>query len=421
MKKKLLRLIVASSVVLSLLSWLANPANAQAPPFQRLFHNPKGEVDAALQELHASLSGRLPILEGFVEATSEPLDHFERGYYECVAQATSDASGGTSVRVTAKITAWYSDATPAQSGYRVLPSNGRLEMDLLDRLEELLAKRAQGVAPAAHVNTPSSPPANPIPALRSAPTRTALAPPAEPVAPPGDLNSLRQRREEAEKRMKELSGDLRSLEEILHNQAHPDNLAVVRKPGTSVFAKPQSAGPVLFSADAEDEFEILGTEGGWIHVQIAGVSRGWIRRTQLDLPEGLGEGSKRENASDASSGTAFRVIREETHPFTGSWEELRGKTVRIIWVTPASMSSGSSPQAKRNFAKNIFVQAYKEASSAAQPPDGVVVVFDSADGGQVAATISNLAQWQTGNLSEALFWKLCSLDPPELFQDVRNP
>jgi hypothetical protein len=50
---------------------------------------------------------------------------------------------------------------------------------------------------------------------------------------------------------------------------------------------------VLFSADAEDEFEILGTEGGWIHVQIAGVSRGWIRRTQLDLPEGLGESSKR--------------------------------------------------------------------------------------------------------------------------------
>jgi hypothetical protein len=115
------------------------------------------------------------------------------------------------------------------------------------------------------------------------------------------------------------------------------------------------------------------------------------------------------------------VTREETHPFTGSWEELRGKTVRIIWVTPASMSSGSSPQAKRNFAKTIFVQAYKEASSAAQPPDGVIVVFDSADGGQVAATISNLAQWQTGNLSEALFWKLCSLDPPELFQDVRNP
>ncbi len=45
---------------------------------------------------------------------------------------------------------------------------------------------------------------------------------------------------------------------------------------------------------------------------------------------------------------------------------------------------------------------------------GVVIVFDSADGGQIAATLENLKQWQTGNLPEASFWRLCSVDPPEL-------
>jgi hypothetical protein len=45
----------------------------------------------------------------------------------------------------------------------------------------------------------------------------------------------------------------------------------------------------------------------------------------------------------------------------------------------------------------------------------VVIVFDSADGGQIAATLENLKQWQAGSLSEASFWRLCSVDPPELF------
>ena len=42
------------------------------------------------------------------------------------------------VRVNATITAWYTDPVPAKSGYQVLPSNGRLEADFLDRLQEAL-------------------------------------------------------------------------------------------------------------------------------------------------------------------------------------------------------------------------------------------------------------------------------------------
>jgi hypothetical protein len=423
MKKILFRSILVGS----LLAWFScvQPVAAQDSRFERRFPNMKTEVDQALAEIQASAKGRLPILDGFVEENGEPLDHFDRGYYECSAKATSEADGGTTVRVVAKITAWYSGSTPAQSGYRVLPSNGRIETDLLDHLRELLKKKMPGAAPPAFAPAPRASHELPSAPMRAPIAETSSAPGIAPVIAPTvptnrDLNSLRQRREEAEKNAKALNDDIQSFEEILRNQSHPDNLAVVRKSGTSIFAK--QGGAVLLSADAEDEFEILGLEGSWVHVQISGVSRGWIQRAQVELPEGFAGSSKKESTSGTASDPVFRVTREETHSFTGKSQELQGKTVRIIWVAPVSESNqSSSAQAKRNFAKTLFARAYKEQSSVAQPPAGVVIVFDSSDGGQVSATISTLEQWQKGTLSETSFWKQCSIDPAELFQEVPNP
>ena len=421
-------------VLLPLPFWLVSPTAAQSAPFERRFQNPKTAVDKAVQALCASTSGRLPILEGFVQTTDQSLDHYERGYYQCVARVASDTSGGTLVRVTAKITAWYADPNPARAGYRVLPSNGRLEMDLLDRLEEVLARENPGSAsapqpalglrptPRVEPNTANALAANKSAAIRI-PAPVVPAPPADVaaqmLAPNTEgLRSLKQRREEAERRMKQLSSELRSLEEILHNQAHPNDLAIVRKSGTPVMAKPQANAPVLFTADREDEFQILDKEGPWVHVQISGASRGWIRGAQLDLPEGLADSAKRTGASGPTDDPPFRVTREETNAFTGAWVPLHGKTVRIIWVEPTSTSAKtSSPRAKRDFVKSLFLKAYREVSSADQTVLGVVVVFNSADGGQIAATLASVKQWQGGNLSEASFWQQCSLDPPEVFQD----
>ncbi len=430
MKKIFFRLILVGSLLASFRC--VKPVSAQDSRFERRFPNPKTEVDKALQEIQASAKGRLPILEGFVEERSEPLDHFDRGYYESSAKVISEAEGGTLVRVVVKITAWYSGSTPALSGYRVLPSNGRIETDLLDHVGELLGKKQTGTAPAAVAPSPRPAlelPSAPTPAssalarpLAQPPIGPAIAPPAKLAAEPSneDLASLRQRREEAEKNAKALNGDVQNLEEILRNQSHPDNLAVVRKSGTPILAKP--GGPVLLSADAEDEFEILAVEGTWVHVQISGASRGWIQASQLNLPEGFAGISKIGSVSSDSDKSPFHVTRQETHPFSGAWPQLQGKTVRIIWVEPASESSPTSTaEAKRKFARSQFIQAYKEQSSAAQPPDGIVIIFDSADGGQVSATMSNLAQWQSGKLSEDSFWKQCSIDPLELLQDVHNP
>jgi hypothetical protein len=426
--------------------WCATAILGQIHTFERQFPNPKAEVDRAMQQIQDSVSGRLPILDGFVEAGNEPLDHFARGYYQCVVLVTALPSGGASVRVTAKITAWYSDPNAAHSGYRVLNSNGRVETDLLDRLEELLTKKPVDSAVALRTvpaTTPSPPPASePVAQPNRAPSGDASPHPVNSpltvlpstlghigvpalgasLASPGNetLEALRQRREEAERRMQKLSDDLKDLEEIRRNQAHPQNLAAVRKSGTPVFAKPEPGAKALFSAEAEDEFELLGLQDAWVHVQIAGISRGWIRRPDLELPEEISnmppDKSAKEGLPSGPTQPTFRMVREETHPFAGSWSELRGKIVRIIWVEPSGTAEQSSPQAKRNFAKSLLAQAYSEVSAANQSVAGIVVVFDSADGGQISATMSSLAQWQAGKLPEAAFWKQCSLDPPELFE-----
>src|SRR5262249_19021283 len=48
-------------------------------------------------------------------------------------------ANGTAVQVEARISAWYSSPDSGRSEYRSLPSNGRLEADLLARLGDVLA------------------------------------------------------------------------------------------------------------------------------------------------------------------------------------------------------------------------------------------------------------------------------------------
>jgi len=570
----------------------AGAAADQSRGEERVFHHSKAEVEKTIQDLHATLKGRLPILDGFAESVDEQSDRFTRGYYECAIQVVPNGQDETTVHVTAKITAWYADPNPSKSGYRVLLSNGHVEMDLLDRIDEALAikgivtgappspgslasrpeasgenhqaadsqpqvtrirttnedahtritidvgaqvkyqaarlsdpdriyldientkidpellfkgvkvesegllkrvrvgqnqpgvarvvlevdhakdysvsllpnpyrlvvdvyRTSAAAAEAARSNaplpgptkdfpaekplkpvalsaseaparspekTPSSPPSaignsTPARAGLSASTSGFIGSPAAVRATPSsaeDIESLRHRREQAERELDELNGVVANLEEILRNQTHPNDIAVVRKSGARVMSKPGANGAVLFSADGEDEFQVLETEPDWVHVQISGASRGWIRRSDLNLPEGLN--ANQAGVAAPAAEQTFQVIREETNTFKGTWEPLTGKSVKIIWTGPASAQGmPASALAKRNFAKSIFIKAYQEISSKDQTAAGVVIVFDSADGGQIAASLENLKQWQTGNLTEASFWRLCSIDPPELF------
>jgi Bacterial SH3 domain len=452
MTRRICRLFPA----LVLAVFLPNASFAQATASQRIFQKSRSDVERALQHLHPSLGGRLPVLDGFVD-TAQPLDSYSQGYYQCSVQLTPTGSGGTLVRVTAKITAWYAGAGSGQAGYRVLPSNGRLEGDLLDRMEAALGVTASGRnlpspnAPRSEMEAPrpiSAPPqsetenpslpATPTPRdtsssgtgdsapLRGVPGDSvsggASAPPSNDANPvPAslaneDLATLRARREKAEQRLKDLSTEVQNLEEIQREQTHPSDLAVVKRPGTPVLSKPGSS-EVLFRADVGDEFQVIEKEENWVHVQISGVSRGWIRRSALEVPD-MAEPPRSSAGLNQPEGPAFRVSREETKSFPGNWEPLRGKTVKIVWVEPASSSPTSTADAKRSFAKSLFRKAYQEIASANPPDAGVVIVFDSADGGQISATLATLKEWQAGNLPDPSFWKQCSVDPPELLQET---
>ncbi len=394
-------------------------ANAQAVPYARTFSRSKAEVELALKDLQAHAGQKLPLVDGFVGTPPQPLDQYERAFYQFSIEVLPGTSAGTSiVQVSAKITAWYKDKDPSKSGYQVLPSNGRLELDLLDRLDEKFGnKPASGTARALATSGISAP----APKLNLGGDQNILSGSGNPIPPPEgaeELNKLRTAREAEEKRMRSLSTELQSLEEIKKSQAHPLTLVTVKKAGTPVLARVGDESRLLFKAALNDEFEFLAVEGEWVHVQISGVSRGFIRRNALELPELIAARLNNSASSEAVEKLpAFRVTGEETSVFPGDWAPLKGKTVKIYTGQPASADpKETNARAKLNFASSLMLKFAADSSTGAADINGVVVIFDSADGGIAGATIGSIQQLAKGSLREEIFWKQAYLDPPETFQ-----
>jgi hypothetical protein len=395
-------------------------AFAQAVPYAREYPKSKEDVDKALKELGADVGQKLPIVDGFVAAGDRPLDRYERAFYQfSIDVLPGSSAGSTVVRLTAKITAWYADRDPWKSGYQVLPSNGRLELDLLDRLSEKFGEKPVASVLKSQVQAPSpkidlstgiprsvhSPDTNVSEASRAAVSTTGAD-----AASADEMTSLHIKREMEEKRMSQLSTELQNLQEVQHAQAHPPNLVVVRKNATPVLSKPAESASILFTASADDEFEFLDVQGEWVHVQIAGASRGYIRRSGLELPELVAERFNSPN----STPEAFRVEREESSSFPGSWEPLRGKPVKIYTVQPTSRDPKETGAGAKIAFASLLLKDFP-TKPAATPVEGVVIVFDSADGGMLGSTLTDIQQFSNGTLSNADFWKRCYLDPPEAF------
>src|SRR5262249_24293241 len=132
------RLIVASGLWLSVVSLAQSAPSGQSMPNARSFSAHAAEIQAALNKLQPTLSGRLPTLDGFVVVEQRSLEQYRRGFYQCTVHV-DPYSNGSIVRVSAKITAWHENSP--RSGYEVRQSNGRLESDVLDRLQESLAPK----------------------------------------------------------------------------------------------------------------------------------------------------------------------------------------------------------------------------------------------------------------------------------------
>jgi hypothetical protein len=216
------------------------------------------------------------------------------------------------------------------------------------------------------------------------------------------------------KQVAKLQEEAQSLEQILHNQARPNNLAVVKKSNTPIVAQPVDGAEVLLQADGEDEFEVLDSTESWVHIKISGISRGWIKREYVDLP-GAATVSVSDISGEHHDTAAVRQTKEEVAPFPGKWEPLDGKQVKIIWVQPINKDQfGAEP--KWALAKSVFRGADARAPADPNEVAGVVVIFDSEDGGMAATTLANLQQWRAGHLSDEGFWKRCWRDPADAFQ-----
>jgi hypothetical protein len=434
-------------VLSCVLAWVTlATAGAQSTPYERTLTQSKATVEKALKDLQPFTAGRLPVLDGFTTPGDRPLDRFQRGYYQCTVQVRSTLSGGSLVQVSAKITAWYADPVSSKSGYAVLPSNGRLENDLLDRLEEKLAgKGTPSAAPIAAVPPPSRPKSKPdasaptisapmpsgmATSFPAAPSKAHAASPASPFqlsSPAGgdQVASLATQKAVADKHIEDLTKQAKNLEEIIRTQAHPNNLAAVKKSGTPVLVGASEGAKVLFLASAEDEFEILDTTASWVHVRISGLSRGWILRSSLEMPGGStaatqpaqaqSAGASEAKGSEAVNAKPFQIESEQIASFPGTWEPLRGRTVKIVSLQTSSNGSSADSQAKLDYVKSLFDREYKELAQSSSSAVGVVLIFDSEDGGMVATTLPVLQQWKAGSLSDEGLWRRCLFDPPEMF------
>ena len=404
-------------------------ASAHAAPVERTFQAPRSSVENALKQLQPAMSGRLPTLDGFAVQGEHPLNNYERAFFQCTVQVNTTKAGESVVRVSAKLTAWYRGTTASQSGYQLLQSNGRIEADLLDQLaEQLSAGVPAAPSPVSSsnredVDLPAAPGAVAKPSVLDTPK---LAPvwskpqESKPASGAGKTDASLQGLQPAApktagKAADDLQAETASLEDVLKNQARPKNIVAVKKSGTPVVSSPSLSAKALFLATAHDEFELLDYGADWVHVRISGLSRGWIWRTSLEMPEGIPDVAPSDTKSPPAPSELFQVSREETGTFPGDWEPLRGKNVRIISVQKVQENEqGAGATAKLEFAKTLLDQNY-DLLAKSSDISGMVLIFDSADGGMVAATIGTIERWKAGSLNDAGLWHRCYFDPPETF------
>jgi hypothetical protein len=418
----------ARDYVLALCGWMVILSNmvawTQSNPTERIFLQSKAAIEKGLKAMQANMAGHLPILEGFASAGERPLDRYQRGYYQATAEVVPNSSGGSLVRIKAKVTAWYSDPSSSRSGYQLLNSNGRLESDLLDQLAEQLATSASEKTVASSAVPKASPevskdaqPSAPEPVRKFPETNNSISSSVKEwaaSAPAPDKST-----EPSPKPDSSLQAEANNLEEILKSTAHPKNLVAIKKSGTPVVSTPSLTAKPQFLASLHDEFELLDFNADWVHVRISGLSRGWIWRNSVEMPEGVADNAASSAGALNTAADLFHVVREETAPFPGDWEPLRGKNVKIISVQKLDEAAKNAGSKERlEYAKFLLEKSYPEIAEKKSELAGVVVIFDSADGGMIAATMPALQQWRAGMLTDSALWHKCFFDPPEMFDST---
>jgi hypothetical protein len=420
---------------LALLLWLAVPALGQVNPSsfaERAYPYPPEKVKLILEQMHAFAGERLPFLDGFVVVQTPQLSRYTRPYFQYRIELKPGA-GETVVTVEARISASYTDSQ-GHSEYRSLPSNGRLEADLLDRLQDALstkiAKPAAGAAQSgagrnasaggqSNVTASAAPGSSASVPVAGAPEPVAKASKAH-AASPDELDQILSKRQAVEKQVTELQSQIKILEAAAPAPVPTPSFVSVKRSGAGVMSRTNDGGPVLFRAQAEDEFEVASQQGDWTEIHLAGNSTGWIRSGELNFPAAATSTPQAAAAAEIQPSShadfGFIVSHEEVNQFSGDWARLKGKRVLFVYVQPRGVISDiASDGRKLAFAKLMFSERYRAAVQSNNEIEGVVVIFMSGRGGIAAAALPDIREWVEGGLADAAFVKRCSLDPPEEF------
>jgi hypothetical protein len=380
---------------------------------ERTYSYSLDEVQSALQQIGGFGGGRLPIVDGFVTVSRTDIDRYQLPYYQYRVQLKAVDSTHTTVGVEAKISALRADADPARSQYESLTSNGRLESDLHDRLQVALRSAQSLTSRAAKSNSPPALP--PAPAIAKAPSLTQE-----------QLDAILAERQSIRERAASLEAEIERWKAADHNPSNSSKLASVKRSGVGVMSRQNFGGPVLFRAQADDEFEVVQLESGWAQVRLSSDSTGYIQAEELNLPSGVvTKSAAAASSADAAPSPAapdlgFSVSREDVTVFSGDWGRLKGKKVLFVYAQPRGLLSDmASEDAKLRYAERIFQSRFRTVSESKTDVEGVVVVFLGTRGGVAAATLADIRQWVEGGLGHEAFVNRCSLDPIGEFRSLR--
>ena len=358
-------------------------AAASAQPVERQFPFPVALVETALRLLNAYTGTRLPGLEGFIHTDRAQLPHYERPYYEFKIEVTPAGPDRTLVRVKANISAWYADPEGKQPRYQAFESNGRLERDLLDRLNDLLTNNKSTIV-------------------------------TEPDILAKRLAEVRQQRLDAEQHIAGLDKQIQELQSA--PKTAPPQFASVAQSRVPVFSGPEEHSSILLQAQSEDAFEVLEQRGAWLKVRLEDANVGWMRRSQIQADPPNAAPAK------ASGLEGFTVVRESVAEFSGDWPGLQGKKALYLWARPEGSSLNVSAANKLRFVQALFGERYREVSHSSQTSfAGLVIIFLDQKGGVAAANLADIGLWLDGSLTKPAFLAKCSFDPRSSFGMAVSP
>lgn len=433
--KHAMRILGLLGVFLAGIAWSQTDGSVSR---ERTFPYSVDVVKKGLEQIGGFGGGKLPMIDGFVAPSVPQLDRYERPYFQYRVQVNPVDGNATSVKVEARISAWYVDPEPSHSQYRSLVSNGRLEADLLDRLQEALGMRPArpeaalpaAKAPAVALPVPASGSTIPVSPQPAKPAIPPAKPLSSPSSPQEQLDALLAERHAVRDKTASTLAEIEELKGADRKSADTAKLASVKHSGVGVMSRKNFGGPVLFRAQAEDEFEVISLEAAWALVKLSEGSTAYIQADELNLPAGILEKPEvaaapatpavPEAAKAMEPDLGFWVSHEDINLFAGDWARLKGKKVLFVYAQPRGLLSEiAGDDAKLAYAKRIFVTRYRSMTQPAEAVEGVVVVFLGAKGGVAAATLADIRQWVEGGLGDAAFVNRCSLDPPAEFTSIR--